>query len=142
LCLVLPSCTHFTDPGIISGVCEYNCNKCHLILCKCNITVCKVWRALRQGHTILTSREFMWCYACSWDVRGDLTLNSMVQIHTSVTLLTSCDLMWSSGWLMRQHASHISVVTHFLWGVTNVSSAFIGIKFMTVFVMRRDAAWS
>jgi hypothetical protein len=44
---------------------------------------------LGRGHTNLTSREFMWCYACSWDVRGDLTLNSMAQIHTSVTLLTS-----------------------------------------------------
>ena len=29
----------------------------------------------------------MWCYACSCDVRGDLTLNSVAQIHTSVTLL-------------------------------------------------------
>ena len=29
----------------------------------------------------------MWCYACSWDVRDDLTLNSVAQIHTSVTLL-------------------------------------------------------
>jgi len=28
---------------------------------------------LGLGHTILTSREPMWCYACSWDVRGDLT---------------------------------------------------------------------
>jgi hypothetical protein len=26
--------------------------------------------------------------ACSWDVRGDLTLNSMAHIHTSVTLLS------------------------------------------------------
>jgi len=39
----------------------------------------------------------MWCFACSWDVRGDLTSNSMAQIHTSVTLLTSHDLAWSSG---------------------------------------------
>jgi hypothetical protein len=62
-------------------------------------------------------------YACSWDVRGDLTLNSMAQIHTSVTLLTSRDLTWSSGWLTRQHASHISVVAHIWWGVINVSSA-------------------
>jgi len=21
-----------------------------------------------RGHTILTSRELMWCYTCSWDV--------------------------------------------------------------------------
>ena len=78
---------------------------------------------LGQGHTILTSRELMWCYACSWDERGDLTLNSVTQIHTSVTLLTSRDLTWSSGRLTRQHASHISVVAHISWGVTNVSSA-------------------
>ena len=31
------------------------------------------------------------------DVRGDLTLNSMAQIHPSVTLLTSHDLAWNSG---------------------------------------------
>ena len=65
----------------------------------------------------------MWCYACSLDVRGDLTLNSMTRSHSSVTLLTSRDLTWSSGRLTRQHASHISVVAHISWGVTNVSSA-------------------
>jgi hypothetical protein len=37
--------------------------------------------------------------------RRFLTLNSMVQIHTSVTLLTSRDLTWSSGRLTWQHAS-------------------------------------
>jgi hypothetical protein len=78
--------------------------------------------AIGRGHTTLTSRE-MWCYACSWDVRGDLTLNSITWIHSSVTLLTSRDLTWSSGRLTRQHASHISVVAHISWGVTNVSSA-------------------
>ena len=73
---------------------------------------------LRWGHTILTWRELMWCYACSWDVRGDLTLNSATPIHTFVTLLTSRDLTWSSGRFTRQHASHISVVAHISWGVT------------------------
>jgi hypothetical protein len=52
--------------------------------------------------------------ACSCDVRGDLTLKSMVRIHTSVTLLTSRDLAWSSGRLTCQHASQISVVAHFV----------------------------
>jgi len=70
------------------------------------------------GHTIPTSLELMWCYACSWDVRGDLTLNSTVQIHTSVTLLTSRDLAWSSGQLTCQHASQISAVAHISWDVT------------------------
>ena len=65
----------------------------------------------------------MWCYACSWDVRSDLTLNSMAQIHTSVTLLTSRDLAWSSGRLTWQHASQISTVAHISWDVTYVSSA-------------------
>ena len=67
----------------------------------------------------LTSRELMWCYACSSDVRGNLPLNSMAQIHTSVTLLTSRDPKC-------QHASHISVVAHISWDVTTwprVSSA-------------------
>jgi hypothetical protein len=41
----------------------------------------------------------------SWDVRGDLTLNSMAKIYTSVTLLTSRDLAWSSSRLTCQHAS-------------------------------------
>jgi hypothetical protein len=29
---------------------------------------------LGQGHTILTSRELMWYYACSWNVRGDFNI--------------------------------------------------------------------
>jgi hypothetical protein len=45
-------------------------------------------------------------------VRGDLTLKSMAQIHTSVTLLASHDLAWSSGRLTCQHASQISAVAH------------------------------
>jgi hypothetical protein len=76
-----------------------------------------------RGHTILTSRDLMWYYACNWDVRGDLTLYSMAQIHTSVTLLASRDLTWSSRRLSCQHTSHISVVSHILCGGTNVSSA-------------------
>jgi len=78
---------------------------------------------LGRGHTILTSRELMWCYACSWDVRDDLTLNPMAQIHTSVTLLTSRDLAWSSGRFTCQHASQISAVAHISWDVTYVSNA-------------------
>ena len=50
--------------------------------------------------------------ACSWDVRGDLTLNCMALIHTSVTLIMSRDLAWSSGRLTCQHASQISAVAH------------------------------
>ena len=57
------------------------------------------------------------------DVRGDLTLKSMAQIHTSVTLLTSRDLAWSSGRLTCQHASQISAVAHISWEVTHVSRA-------------------
>jgi hypothetical protein len=58
----------------------------------------------------------MWCYACSWVMRGHLTLNSMAQFHTAVTLLTSRDLTC-------QHASHISVVAHISRDVTYVSRA-------------------
>ena len=79
---------------------------------------------VKAGDT-LSSRHVSSCdvNACSWDVRGDLTLNSMTQIHTSVTLLTSRDLAWSSGRLTYQHAPHISIVAHISWDVTYVSSA-------------------
>jgi hypothetical protein len=43
--------------------------------------------------------------------------------HTSVTLLNSHDLTWSSGWFTCQHAPQISVVAHISWNVTYVSSA-------------------
>jgi hypothetical protein len=42
-------------------------------------------------------------------------LNSVAQIHTSVTLLTSRDLAWSSGRLTCQHASqNFCCRTHFV----------------------------
>jgi hypothetical protein len=46
----------------------------------------------KAGDTV--SRHVSSCdvNACGWDVRGVLTLSSMAQIHTSVTLLTSRDL--------------------------------------------------
>jgi len=28
---------------------------------------------LGRGHTILTSRELVWCYTCSWDVPARLS---------------------------------------------------------------------
>ena len=66
----------------------------------------------KAGDT-LSSRHVSSCdvNACSWDVRGDLTLNSMAQIHTFVTL-TSRDPAWTSGRLTCQHASQISAVAH------------------------------
>ena len=77
---------------------------CHVTQYQC---VCK-------ARDTLSSRHMSSCdvNGCSWDVRGDLTLNSMKQIHTSVTLLTSRDLGWSSGRLTYQHASQISAVAH------------------------------
>jgi hypothetical protein len=64
----------------------------------------------KAGDT-LSSRHVSSCdvNTCSWDVGGDLTLNSVVQIHTFVTLLTSRDLACSSGRLTCQHASQISL---------------------------------
>ena len=73
-------------------------------------------RCSKAGDT-LSSRHASSCdvNACSWDVRGDLTLNSMAQIHTSVTLLTSRDLGWSSCRLTCQHASqNFCCRTHFM----------------------------
>ena len=71
--------------------------------------------ALGRGHTIFTSRELMWCYACSWDVRGDWTLNSMTQIHTYVTPLTSRDLTWrkrSDRSVNLRHRIQCSIASH------------------------------
>jgi hypothetical protein len=70
---------------------------------------------LKAGDT-LSSRHVSSCdvNTCSWDVRGDLTLNSVAQIHTSVTLLTSRDLARSSGRLTCQHAFQISAAAHIL----------------------------
>jgi len=83
-----------------------------------------VAETFKAGDT-LSSRHVSSCdvNACSWDVRGDLTLNCMAQIHTSVTLLTSRDLAWSSGRLTCQHASRISAVAHISWDATYVLRA-------------------
>ena len=78
-------------------------------------------------YTIITSRELMWRYACNWDVRGDLTLNSVALIHTSVTPITSRDLAW----LTCQHASHIYAVPHISWDVTYVSCALQTLPFVS-----------
>ena len=70
-------------------------------------------RKLRPGtHYPHVTWAHVMFNACSWDVTGDLTLNSMVQIHTSVTLLMSCDLAWSSGRLTCQHASLKFLLLH------------------------------
>ena len=70
----------------------------------------------KAGDT-LSSRHVSSCdvNACSWDVRGDLTLNSVAQIHTSVTLLTSRDLAWSSDRLkVPARLSNFCCRTHFV----------------------------
>jgi hypothetical protein len=76
------------------------------------------YRTLRPGthYPHVTWAHVMLAY--SWDVRGDLTLNSMAQIHTSVTVLTSRDLTWSCGRFTCQHAFHISVVAYIPWHVS------------------------
>jgi hypothetical protein len=63
---------------------------------------------LGRGHTILTSRELMWYYARSWDVRGGLTLNSVTRIHFSVTLLTSRGALVGS----RASTPHTFLLSH------------------------------
>ena len=89
-------------------VCVCVCQCAHACICVCanvNVSI--------AGDT-LPSRHVSSCdvNACSWDVIGDFTLNSMAQIHTSVTLFTSRKLAWSSGRLTCQHASQISAVAH------------------------------
>jgi hypothetical protein len=69
---------------------------------------------VRKVGDTLSSRHVSSCdvNACSWDVGGDLALKPMAQTLTSVTLLTSHDLAWSSGRLTCQHVSQISAVAH------------------------------
>jgi hypothetical protein len=100
---------HGNVPNNISPQVDGEMNLIPMLANKVKIIPAEGW-PLGQGHTILTSRELMWCYACSWDVRGDLTLNSVAQIHTSVTLLTSRDLTCTSGRLTCQHGSRTHLV--------------------------------
>jgi hypothetical protein len=68
---------------------------------------------LGRGHTILTSRELMWYYARSWDVRGGLTLNCTV--WRAFTLLSLCLRhveLWSGHAPAR--LSHFCCRTHFV----------------------------
>jgi len=93
-----------------------------------------------RGHTIVTSRELMWCYACSWDVRGDLTLNYMAQIHTSVTVLPH---VISRGALVGSRASspHTFLLLHTFREAWPTCRVFL-LVFMTVIIVRRDAECS
>ena len=79
---------------------------CYLLEClKTLVQLCSFGR----GHTVLTSRELMWCYACSWDVRGDLTLNSIelfhqpILMHNSLYSLTIC--------LLHYYPRHVSSIS-------------------------------
>jgi hypothetical protein len=69
---------------------------------------------LHKAGDTLSSRHVSSCDVtrAGWYVRGDLTLNSMVQVHTSVTLRMSRDLTWSSGRLTCQHACQHSSERH------------------------------
>ena len=75
---------------------------------------------LGRGHTILTSRELMWYYACCWDVRGDLKLNSMAQVLTC----HSANITWYDVELWSVHVparlSYFCCRTHFVWREVHV----------------------
>jgi hypothetical protein len=72
--------------------------------------ICDRQRGTKFGHT-LSSRNVSSCDVTRAVGMWEAIMNSMAQIHTSVTLLTSRDLTC-------QHASHISVVPHISWDVT------------------------
>ena len=102
--------------GIVrfAAVCHYNSSVCVCVcVCVCLVFLHEKVSFSKAGDTLSTchvsSRDVN---AYSWNVRGDLTLKSMAQIHTSVTILTSRDLAWNSGRLTCQHASQISAVPH------------------------------
>ena len=88
----------------------------HMYNTKCQVTSAPPY-ILRSYYILqLNSSHVSSCdvNACSWDVRGDLTLNSMAQIHTSVTAY----VMWSRVELWSAHVpvrlSNFCCLTHFV----------------------------
>jgi hypothetical protein len=65
---------------------SYNCKTCHKYILRSSRFESSRQSMLARGHTVLTSRELMWCHACSWDVRSDLTLNSLWRRFTLLSL--------------------------------------------------------
>ena len=136
------SLTRFTKPNRLTGTVVLQITDTQFVLeiihsnkqkANCNLM-------LSRGHPIVTSRELMCCYACSWDVRGDLTLNYMAQIHTSVTLLRH---VISRGALVgsRANSSHTFLLLHTFREAWPTCRMFLSV-FMTVFIVRRDAECS
>ena len=112
-----------------------------VLKCWCSVQlIASLAKHLSRGHTIVTSRDLMWCYVCSWDVRGDLTLNYMAQIHTSVTLLRH---RIPRGALVGSRASspHTFLLLHTFREAWPMCRVFLSV-FMTVFIVRRDAECS
>jgi len=93
-----------------------------------------------RGHTIVTSRDLMWCYACSWVVRGDVIVNFMAQIHNFVTLLRH---VISRGALVGSRASspHTFLLLHTFREAWPTCRVFLAV-FMTVIIERKDAECS
>ena len=63
----------------------------------------------------------MWCYACSWDVRGEFNIEFY---GADSHFCHSAYVTWShvEVWSLKcQHASHVSFVAHISWDVTYVS---------------------
>ena len=88
-----------------------------------HVSSCDITRAvgmLWRGHTILTSRELMWCYACSLGCERRFNIEFYA---TDSHFFHAAYVTWSHVELWSAHTSHISVVAHISWDVTNVSSA-------------------
>ena len=95
-------------------------------LSSCHVSSCDVkaedtlshdtWAHVMLRPKTLSSRHVSLCdvNACSWDVRGDLTLNSKAQIHTSVTAYVTWS--WVELWSTHVPArlSNFCCRTHFV----------------------------
>jgi len=83
-------CSQRTDPWRHMDAAEMMFSICSNISC---FSICNVISLYGRGQTILTSRELMWCYACSWDWQRRCNIEFCgADSHTSATLLTSRDL--------------------------------------------------
>jgi len=60
----------------------------------------------RRGHTILTSRELMWCYVWSWDVKPGTHYPHVTWAHVMLRMKLGCE---AGDTLSSRHVSSCNV---------------------------------
>jgi len=97
---------HLVIYGLRTNILSLSIHKCY--------SICQLGR----WDTILTSRKLMWCYACSWDVNGDLTL-SWPAGHMCPTYKESFQVRWDNSIPLFLHAAIYLEVSLVRWTSQN-----------------------